>query len=454
MKNLNITVSNKVATYHQRDGFIVCGNSDYQIFFAFDSEWESYLAREKTARFKWNGGFKDVPFWGTTVAVPIIENATQVEVGVYVGDLSTTTPAVIPCSKSILCGSESEYIPHDEARTLDERVTEAKTALSNIAQNFTFTKTNNLFNPDAVLRGNLDKEGFTASDTGRHFCTDFIKVQPYGIVTASASLDGVREYAGVLYQYTSDKTYIKSLGFSPNFKTMTLTETTEYIRYKVDIDYTDVCLRHQIDPNLTYEPYYDGERLMPKGFVASNSAGLDAYQLAVVNGFEGTLEEWFESFRGYRGNPGESAYEIAVSKGFKGTQTEWLASLKAQAKTEPKEHHITIRKDPFDGSGSDASFEASLLLYFKDQEFPVDNRIDKIADCLKYAKFRYFFAFDAYEGRRIPNYMKYDAADGMVKVFYYEFSSTGEVSDGVYNVMPSYVIVTDEVKEMRWYDGI
>lgn len=121
MKNLNITVANKVATYIQRDGYIVCGNSDYQITFTFDSVWGGY--DKKIARFKWNGGYRDVEITtDNTTKVPRIENATQVEVGVYVEDLSTTTPAVIPCARSVLCGSASEYITPEEAHNLAERV--------------------------------------------------------------------------------------------------------------------------------------------------------------------------------------------------------------------------------------------------------------------------------------------------------------------------------------------
>lgn len=120
MKKLHITVENKVATYHRRDGFIVCGNSDYKIAFSFDSEWDAYA--DKIARFKWNGGFFDVEFNGDIVNVPPIENATELEVGVYVDGLSTTTPATIPCSKSILCEEAKEYIPTEKSRNLEGRI--------------------------------------------------------------------------------------------------------------------------------------------------------------------------------------------------------------------------------------------------------------------------------------------------------------------------------------------
>lgn len=102
MVNLHIIVNNKVASYLKRDGDIVCGNGDYQIEFAFDSEWDNHTI--KTARFIWNGGYHDEVFSGNICPVPVISNAALVSVGVYAGNISTTTPATIPCKKSILCG--------------------------------------------------------------------------------------------------------------------------------------------------------------------------------------------------------------------------------------------------------------------------------------------------------------------------------------------------------------
>lgn len=103
MKTLHINVVDKIATYYKRDGDIVCGNSDYQLEFTFDSEWEAH--NSKTARIIINGEYKDVPFLGNVCTLPIIKNATQIEVGVYAGDLNTTTRAIIGCKPSILCGS-------------------------------------------------------------------------------------------------------------------------------------------------------------------------------------------------------------------------------------------------------------------------------------------------------------------------------------------------------------
>jgi hypothetical protein len=56
--------------------------------------------------------------------------------------------------------------------------------------------------------------------------------------------------------------------------------------------------------------------------------GSSAYDIAVANGFEGTEEEWIASLKGEDGDPGDSAYAVAVANGFVGTAAEWLASLK------------------------------------------------------------------------------------------------------------------------------
>ena len=101
MKILHITVNDKIATYSQREGYIVCGNSDYMIEFTFDAEWEEH--QFKTARFITPLGVQDVLFEGNAVEVPVLRDTFLVTVGVYAGDLQTTTPANIPCRKSILC---------------------------------------------------------------------------------------------------------------------------------------------------------------------------------------------------------------------------------------------------------------------------------------------------------------------------------------------------------------
>lgn len=92
---------------------IVCGNSGYSIKFTFDAGWGAETI--KTARFVYMArgdvAYTDVVFTGDTVSVPVLSNVREVRVGVFEGDLHTTTPAVIPCERSIRCGSGAPVDP-------------------------------------------------------------------------------------------------------------------------------------------------------------------------------------------------------------------------------------------------------------------------------------------------------------------------------------------------------
>lgn len=106
---IEVNVSNKIARLVNREFVGVCGNSDYVIHFNFDSEWDSYDT--KTARFKWGGSYTDVVFAGDEVAMPVMYNTNRVEIGVYAGNLHTTTSALLKMKKSILCGAGAPADP-------------------------------------------------------------------------------------------------------------------------------------------------------------------------------------------------------------------------------------------------------------------------------------------------------------------------------------------------------
>ena len=55
--------------------------------------------------------------------------------------------------------------------------------------------------------------------------------------------------------------------------------------------------------------------------------GKSAYDLAVENGYRGTVEEWLASLVGEAGATGKSAYELAVENGYEGSEEQWLNSL-------------------------------------------------------------------------------------------------------------------------------
>lgn len=80
--------------------------------------------------------------------------------------------------------------------------------------------------------------------------------------------------------------------------------------------------------------------------IAAGSDGKSAYELAVENGYEGTLTEWLDSLTGEAGEDGASAYELAVENGYEGTLDEWLASLAG--------------KDGVDGKDGKSAYELAV----------------------------------------------------------------------------------------------
>ena len=100
-----VTVASRIATA-QADAKIICGNSDYTVALTLDSEWDAYTA--KTARFAYirNGKpcYQDVLFEGDTVTIPPLYGVYEVAIGIYAGDIRTTTPARVVCMPCITDG--------------------------------------------------------------------------------------------------------------------------------------------------------------------------------------------------------------------------------------------------------------------------------------------------------------------------------------------------------------
>ncbi len=110
-KIIPVTIRDKIAT-KTGDEVYICGNSDFVIEFDFDAEWDEHDT--KTARFEWNGRYHDEIFSGSTCPVPIISDTHRFHVGVYAGNLRTTTAAYVPAKKSILCRSGLPHPPSQD----------------------------------------------------------------------------------------------------------------------------------------------------------------------------------------------------------------------------------------------------------------------------------------------------------------------------------------------------
>lgn len=120
MPEIAINVREKIAQVSGSPE-IVCGNSDYAVVFDLDSEWDSYDV--KTMRAAWldvrTGKLRyvDVPFSGSTAIIPAIYDAYEIAVGIYAGDIRTTTPARIPCARCITDGGSAHEPPPPDVYT-------------------------------------------------------------------------------------------------------------------------------------------------------------------------------------------------------------------------------------------------------------------------------------------------------------------------------------------------
>lgn len=108
MPNIRISVKNKIAVQTNRTLY-VCGNSDYTALFDLDAEWNAFEI--KTARFCYNGHYSDVVFTGNECEIPVIADTNEFEIGLFAGNLHTTTPAMVLCERSILSTSGTPTNP-------------------------------------------------------------------------------------------------------------------------------------------------------------------------------------------------------------------------------------------------------------------------------------------------------------------------------------------------------
>lgn len=98
MPTIDIIIRNKTASA-VNPPCIVCGNSDYDVKFDFDDEWQAH--NNKIGVFAYNrcGEWQSekVLFEGDTCPVPALHGVRSVWIGVTAGDVRTSTPADVPC---------------------------------------------------------------------------------------------------------------------------------------------------------------------------------------------------------------------------------------------------------------------------------------------------------------------------------------------------------------------
>ena len=112
MPTIDIIIRNKTASAVDPP-CIVCGNSDYNVKFDFDDEWQAH--NNKIGVFAYNRCGKwqseKVLFEGDTCPVPVLHGVRSVWIGVTAGDVRTSTPAGVPCRMGATDFSDTDEPP-------------------------------------------------------------------------------------------------------------------------------------------------------------------------------------------------------------------------------------------------------------------------------------------------------------------------------------------------------
>ena len=120
MADIEIKVRNRIAEAVGSPE-IICGNSECNAIFDLDTEWDAQEI--KTMRVAWTDTFSgqprhiDVPFFMGFAPIPAIADAYEVQIGVYTGNVMTSTPARIPCVRCITDGGTYHEDPEPETYT-------------------------------------------------------------------------------------------------------------------------------------------------------------------------------------------------------------------------------------------------------------------------------------------------------------------------------------------------
>lgn len=98
MPTIDIIIRNKTASA-VNPPCIVCGNSDYNVKFNFDDEWQAHTNKIGVFAYNRCGEWQSekVLFEGDTCPVPALHGVRNVWIGVTAGDVRTSTPADVPC---------------------------------------------------------------------------------------------------------------------------------------------------------------------------------------------------------------------------------------------------------------------------------------------------------------------------------------------------------------------
>lgn len=212
MPVINITVKGKVASSDTKA--IVNGNSDYTINWALDDEWADYDTKTMRVRF-FDGSVIDSIFSGTSCSLPVITETCMIEIGLFAGDLITSTPAVINC---IRCIRDDEGPIEDPPTSVYDQILAKLNELGGVSPDDVapLTGTTAELTPsqvrDAVLAGRPVVVQYTDSEYGVLKFTNF-NLAPSNSLIASVAIiqlsDAWVVYA--LYGYTLNQQWTQGI---------------------------------------------------------------------------------------------------------------------------------------------------------------------------------------------------------------------------------------------------
>lgn len=118
MPTIDIIIRNKTASA-VNPPCIVCGNSDYNVKFNFDEEWQAHSNKIGVFAYNRDGEWQSekVLFEGDTCPVPALHGVRSVWIGVTAGDVRTSTPADVPCRMGATDFSDTTEKPSEDIWT-------------------------------------------------------------------------------------------------------------------------------------------------------------------------------------------------------------------------------------------------------------------------------------------------------------------------------------------------
>lgn len=123
MPTIDIIIRDKTASA-VNPPCIVCGNSDYNVKFNFDEEWQAHTNKIGVFAYNRCGEWQSekVLFEGDICPVPALHGVRSVWIGVTAGDVRTSTPADVPCRMGATDFSDTTEKPPEDiwAQILDK----------------------------------------------------------------------------------------------------------------------------------------------------------------------------------------------------------------------------------------------------------------------------------------------------------------------------------------------